>query len=193
MEGFVERINKALALTGYRPSELSERSGIDRGSISHYLKGDYKPAMPALRKLAAALNVTVDWLLGKDDSTVSHIPVIGKVAAGVPIYAQEDIIGSIPVDSTDGLFALRISGDSMSPRILDGDVVVVRQQDHAADGDLIIALVDDDATCKVLHRSPWGISLVPFNQAHQPIVLAGSETDRLHILGVVVEHRHKWQ
>lgn len=191
------RLARALADKELRPIDLAARSGIDKGSISHYLQGDNVPSGRNMAKLASALGVTVDWLLGKDDSQQmppSQVPILGRVAAGVPIYAAQDVIGMVSFDGDpDGMFALKVKGDSMSPRLLDGDLVLAHKQEAAEDGDLVIALVEDEATCKILHRSAWGVSLIPFNPAYPPFTFAGEEADRLKILGKVIESRHEWK
>ena len=197
-EDFPTRMKKAMLLKGIRQSELVIRTGIDKGSLSSYMNGRYMPNADKIAKIANALGVSVNYLLGKEDipfakMTVPNfheVPVIGKVAAGVPIDAQEDIIGSVTTDKN--VFALRIKGDSMSPRIMDGDVVLVHPQDHAEDGDLVIAEIEGEATCKVLKRSAYGITLVPFNAAYTPLVYTKAQADDLHILGRVVESRHEW-
>lgn len=195
---FTERMARAMFTKGIRQADLVERTGIDKGSMSSYVNGRYMPNAKNVAKIAKALGVTVEYLLGKDDIPVSQmtkpefkeIPVIGKVAAGIPISAQEDIIGSVVTDKN--VFALRIKGDSMSPRIMDGDVVLVRRQDYAEDGDLVIAMIDGEATCKVLKKSRKSVSLVPFNAAYTPLVYFGAEAEDLRILGKVVESRHEW-
>lgn len=201
MDIFTARLNKAMFMKGIRQIDLAERTGIHRGTLSKYMKGENIPGAKHITNLAAALGVSADWLLGKEEMSnarltipeVSKIPILGKVAAGVPIYAQEDVIGSVMVDDPEGLFALRVKGDSMSPRIMDGDLVIVKAQDSAEEGDLVIALVGDEATCKILKRSAWGVSLVPFNPAYQPFIFAGGETDELKILGKVVKSIHEWK
>lgn len=202
MENFAARLNKALFMKGIRPIELSERSGINRGDLSHYIHGDNVPGAAKLAKLADALGVSADWLLGKEEMSnakltipeVSKVPILGKVAAGVPIYAQEDVTGSVLVEDPEGMFALRVKGDSMSPRIMDGDLVIVKAQNWAEDGDLVIALDEkEEATCKVFKRSAWGVSLVPFNPAFSPFVYGKEEAETLRILGVVKESRHEWK
>lgn len=195
---FVERLRRAMFLGGIRQADLVERTGIDKGSISHYVSGKYRPNGEKLAKLASALGVSPDWLLGRAEtkavaSAKPGIPIVGKVAAGTPILAQENVVGYIAADGpVQDLFALTIKGDSMSPRILDGDTVIVRRQDSAEDGDVVIALVDDEATCKVFRHSNWGITLVPFNTAFQPLIYTKDAAERLRILGVVVESRHRW-
>jgi len=99
-----------------------------------------------------------------------RIPLLGVVTAGLPILAQEDIEGYIPWDGDANCFALRIKGDSMvGAGILDGDKVVVRPQPDASNGEIVIALIGDEATCKRFHRGPDGIWLLPENPAYDPI------------------------
>ena len=98
------------------------------------------------------------------------IPVLGVVTAGLPIYAHEDIQGYIPWDGEPGCFALRIKGDSMiDAGILDGDKVIVRPQPDATNGDIVIAMIEDEATCKRFHKDSTGIWLLPENSNYSPI------------------------
>ena len=98
------------------------------------------------------------------------IPVLGVVTAGLPILAQENIEGYIPWDGESGCFALRVRGDSMiNAGILDGDKVVVRPQPDASNGEIVIALLEDEATCKRFHRGSDGVWLLPENPAYDPI------------------------
>ena len=194
---FTERMARAMFLKGIRQAELVDKTGIDKGSMSSYVNGRYMPNAENMAKIARALGVSTEYLLGKEEIPVAkmtipqmhEVNVIGKVAAGVPISAQEDIIGSIVTDKN--VFALRVKGDSMSPRIMDGDIVLVRHQDYADDGDVVIALIGDEATCKVLKKNRGTVTLVPFNAAFTPLVC--SKDDDLKILGKVVESRHEWR
>lgn len=204
---FSERLRRAMFLTGLRQADLIEKTGIDKGSVSSYVSGRYKPNAEKITKLAAALDVSPSWLIGESEEMKrvprsvsdlplpivlpSKIPVIGDVAAGVPIPAQEDIVGSVYTEKD--VFALRIKGDSMSPRIMDGDVVLVDQNACPEDGDVVIALVGDEATCKILKKRHDRVTLVPFNAAYPPFVYTGDEIADLHVLGVVVESRHEWR
>ena len=198
MDIFVTRLRQAMFLRGIRQKDICERTGDPDGSLSNWYNGRYRPNAEAMAKIAKVLDVSVDYLLGKEDISPAklalpyfrEVNVIGKVAAGVPIMAQEDIIGTIMTDKN--VFALRISGDSMSPRIMDGDIVLVKSQDYAEDGDLVIALIDDEATCKILKRSHGRVTLVPFNPAFAPLIYSGEDAENLRILGKVVESRHEW-
>ena len=99
-----------------------------------------------------------------------RIPLLGVVTAGLPILAQEDIEGYLPWDGDANCFALRVKGDSMvGAGILDGDKVVVRPQPEASNGEIIIALIGDEATCKRFHRGPDGVWLLPENPNYEPI------------------------
>ena len=197
MDIFVERLRQAMFLTGMRQKDICERTGFSDSQMSNWHKGRYRPNAEAMVKIAKALGVTVDYLLGKEEIPIAEmtkprfheIPVLGSVAAGYPKTAQEDIIGSVYTDKN--VFALRIKGDSMSPRIMDGDIVLVRRQDYAEDGDLVIAMIEDEATCKVFRKQHNTISLLPFNQIYAPLFY--TETDDLKIIGKVVESRHEWE
>lgn len=195
---FTERLVRTMFLKGIRQADIVDKTGIDKASVSLYVHGKYMPNAGNMEKIARALGVSVEYLLGKEDIPIAkmtlpqihEVPIIGKVAAGVPISAQEDIVGTVMTEKN--VFALRIKGDSMSPRIMDGDIVLVRQQDTAEDGDIVIAEIDGEATCKVLKRSHGSVMLVPFNAAFAPFVYTGQEAEDLRILGKVVESRHEW-
>ena len=115
-----------------------------------------------------------------------NVPIVGRVAAGVPILAEENIEDTfpIPIDyvKNDSCFMLHVKGDSMVEEgIFDGDLVLVRQQQDAADGDIVIALLDDSATVKTFHREGESVRLSPANSAFEPII-----TRECDILGKVI-------
>lgn len=127
------------------------------------------------------------------------IPVIGNVVAGIPIEAVEEILDweeiSVKLARTGEFFGLKIQGDSMSPRILEGDVVIVKQQPDAESGDIVIAKVNgDDACCKRLIKNKDGITLQSLNPNYAPMYF--SREDILErpvtIIGKVVELRGKF-
>lgn len=206
MSIFQERLRKTMFFKGIRQVDITERTGIDKSKISRYVSGQNMPSGDTLAKLANALGVSAAWLAGEGpdmdpvdlmvrDYKFQAVPVVGRVAAGTPIFAVENQVDTIMVhDNRTGLFGLRVVGDSMSPRIMDGDLVIVYQQDTAEDGDIIVALVDDEATCKVIKKSPWGVTLVPFNSSYAPFVFTEREAEeRLHIIGKVIGSYHSWE
>ena len=112
-----------------------------------------------------------------------NVPVIGTVRAGQPILAVEDAVGYVPFEgSGEGLFALNVRGDSMKDAaILEDDVVIVHQQPTADNGQIVVALIDDEATVKRLRLEKGHVWLMPENPAYQPI-----DGEGCSILGVVV-------
>ena len=114
------------------------------------------------------------------------VPIIGKVTAGSPILAVENFDGYVDFTEahhrTDDLFALRVSGTSMiDAGILDGDIVIVRHQSVADNGDIVVALIDDSATVKTFYKEGGHFRLQPENKTMDPIIV-----DNLSILGKVV-------
>ena len=106
------------------------------------------------------------------ENVPSGIPVLGTVAAGSPILAVEDAIGRLPYapEHAGEYFALRIKGDSMiNAGILDGDMIVVRRQESAEPGEIVVALIDDEATCKRLSLEGGSVWLLPENENYAPI------------------------
>lgn len=127
------------------------------------------------------------------------IPVLGHVAAGVPITAVEEVLGYEEIEeglaSTGDFFGLQIKGNSMEPRISEGDVVIVRKQNDIESGDIAIVLVNgDDATCKRVLKHGDGISLISLNPAYPPRVYTAEEIRSLpiQIIGRVMELRAKF-
>ena len=133
-------------------------------------------------------------------TTAVRIPVFARVAAGIPFEAIEDIIDweeITPEMAADGkYFGLCICGDSMEPRICNGDVVIVRKQDDADDGDIVIALVNgNDAVCKRLRKYENGmVALISTNPAYDPMYFSKGEVDEtpVRIIGKVKELRGKF-
>lgn len=167
-------------------------------------------------KLCKFYGVTSDYLLGISDFRYTKspnsqkqvgvkIPVLGDVAAGVPITAIENIDyddpdawEEIPADMADSgeYFALRLKGDSMEPRMLDGDVVIVHEQSDVNSGDTAIVRVNgDDATCKKIKKTPQGMMLIPLNPEYEPMFFTHKEIQSVpvEIIGKVVELRGKFK
>lgn len=204
-----ERLKQIMELRGLKPADLVKQTGINKGALSCYLKGKYAPKQNNIYLLAKALNVSEPWLMGADvpmerisPSEKSHsvrIPVLGRVAAGIPLNAIEEIIDyeEIPEHlARDGeYFSLRIKGDSMEPKISDGDVVICRKQEDADDGDIVIALLNgNDGCCKRLRKYMDGIALISLNPAYDPMYFSNAEINSLpvKILGKVKELRAKF-
>lgn len=219
---YVELLNEK----GVKNIDVSRATGIPASTFSDWKKGKSSPKYDKIQKIAEYFGVEPEWLSGASDfktkeEMLQHfddvfntptlqsdvirlekgmkIPVLGNVAAGTPIFAEENHIGSEEISeelaSTGDFFGLRIKGDSMSPRISDGDIVIVRQQDDAESGDIVIVLINgDSATCKKLMKYQEGISLISFNPAYEPMTFTNQEIiDKpVRIIGKVVENRQKY-
>ena len=154
-----------------------------------------------LQKLAEVLDVLpADLLDDQDDSqakpiTITNngtIPILGRIPAGTPIDAIEDIQGyvDVPASWVDTHSALKVIGDSMSPKYLDGDIIIFREQPDCENGQDCVAVVNGfDATLKKVVKTDTGIILQPLNPLYEPII-CGSDNP-ITILGVVVELRRK--
>jgi len=115
------------------------------------------------------------------------VPVIGKVAAGSPLLAQENIEDTFPIPAAythnSDVFMLRIKGDSMTGAgIFNGDLVLVQKQSHAQNKDIVVALIDDEATVKTFYKESDHVRLQPENDAYSPIIVR----ENLSILGKVI-------
>jgi lexA repressor len=199
----VELVKKLTEEQGMSMSELARRVGTAKSAISRYFKGTREFPLNKVGEFASALHTTPDFLLGMEyepqHSQGLQIPVLGTVAAGIPISAVEDILDYEEVPQSWGnqgeFFALKINGDSMEPRMENGDVVIVKQQSDANSGDTIIVLVNgDDATCKRLQKTDNGIMLVSTNPKYPPMFYSDEDirTKPVVILGKVVELRQKY-
>lgn len=204
MESCAERICKALRIRGMKQAELSERTGIPKSAISQYCSGAFKPKQQRLFSIAEALNVDEAWLMGLDvpmERSSAHflsniiplpemrkIPLIGSIACGAPILAEEHIEDYVSIPKyIPADFALTCKGDSMiNARIFDGDIVYIRQQNTVENGEIAAVLIDDDATLKRVRLFDDHISLEPENPQYRPIVLWGDEMNAVRILGKAI-------
>lgn len=203
-----ERIKEAMENLGLKQADLVDRTGISKGALSSYISGRYLPKQTNIYLIAKALNVSEAWLMGADvpmkrlsPSRPSSIKinVLGRVAAGIPIEAVEEIIDQEEITEelarTGSFFGLQIKGNSMEPRMCEGDVVIVRQQDDAESGDVVIALINgDDAVCKRLRKYKEGIELISNNPSYEPMYFSNEEIEKkpVRIIGKVVELRGKF-
>lgn len=186
---------------GITQTELAKKLGVASGTVGNWESGKREPDFETVSRLARFFGVSVDWLLGRARSKreILRVPVYGKVAAGIPIEAITDIedYEEIDVSNAPGeeFIALMIRGDSMEPRMKNGDVVIVRLQDDCETGDVAIAMVNGaDATCKRVKKSPEGIYLISTNPAYDPMFFSNKQIAELpvRILGKVVELRAKF-
>lgn len=185
----MRRLRELRLKSGLSQSVVAAALGVTQQAYANYESAKRELSPENLRKLADFFDVSVDYLLERDafDSNAPSpkppsspdsiwVPVLGDVAAGIPIEAVTDIVGheEIPkaLAATGEFFGLRIKGSSMEPRICAGDVVIVRKQDDAETGDIAVVLVNGDAaTVKKIKKRPEGLLLIPLNPAYETTVL----------------------
>lgn len=200
---------------------FSDRSGISKSYISLLEKNQHPitgkqiaPSIQCIKQAADGMRMDFNDLFNKLDGNVSLIEnnkyttstanavtinVLGRVAAGIPIEAVEEIIDTEEITEemarTGEFFGLKIQGDSMEPRMCEGDVVIVRQQNDAESGDVVIAIINgDDATCKRLRKYRDGIELISNNPVYAPMFFSNEEIEKkpVKIIGKVIELRGKF-
>lgn len=212
---------------GVSASDVSKATGIARSNFTDWKMGRATPKIGKLQKIANYFGEPLEVFTGQYTQAIASstakgfesftteaskvasnipklphrhlIPVLGCVAAGYPIEAEQNILDweeiSDKLASSGEHFALKIKGDSMEPKFSTGDVVIVRKQDFAEDGDYVIVLIDGhEATCKRLKKYDDGIALVSMNPTYQPKYFSKEEilSVPVQILGVVKELRAKF-
>jgi repressor LexA len=189
----LDEICRYVSAKGYPPTvkELSETFEISHASVHDRInqlvrKGYLK------REEGKARGLTVTKPPQVSAVALVAIPIVGTVAAGLPIFAQENITGEVLVEASvvgsGKCFALYTQGDSMiDAGINDGDLIIVRRQPIAENGDIVIALLDDEATVKRLKINNELIELVPENPRLNPVRV--KPEDELRIIGKVVGHK----
>lgn len=197
-----QRLRDLRAKYDYTQNDLAEKIGVNKQTISQYERGVRKPDNDTLLSLSRVLGVTTDYLLGKDEEAqkgVVKIPILGSIPAGIPTEMIEDIVDyeEIPDDMarTGDYFGLRIKGHSMEPKISDGDYIIIRKQDTADSGDIVVARINgNDGTCKRLKIWKDQLSLLSDNPACESYHFSAKEVAELpvRILGKVVELRAKF-
>ena len=179
-------------------------------TIQKWEMGVSEPSLKKMGQLANLCSVDIDDLMNVDLEAAEHddsitqkknsvtINVLGRVAAGLPIEAIENIIDTEEISTeaarTGEFFGLQIHGRSMEPRMCEGDVVIVRKQDDAETGDVVIITVNGtDATCKRLKKYRDGIELIPINPSFETMFFTNEEIVKkpVRVVGKVVELRAK--
>ncbi len=162
-------------------------------TVSRYVNGQYVPKAPTLELLARHYGVNPVWLMGEDaprnpSEPQSTVPVLGDVAAGVPIWAEQNYDGLAAIDPGENVdFALRIRGDSMqNARIYNGDLVYVRRQPAVENGEIAVILIDGEATVKRVYDKGDSLVLRPENEAYSDMVYKKDGKNRISVLGKVV-------
>lgn len=204
-----DRLNEIIKLRNYKQIQIVElcqpflkKYGVKMGrnDISQYVSGKVVPGQEKLSVLAEALNVSETWLMGYPVpmernitniiplQTVNRIPLVGTIACGTPVLAQENIEANILLpENINATFALRCKGDSMiEARINDGDIVYIRQQPTVENGEIAAVLIGNEATLKRFYDYGDTVVLQPENRNYEQIVFRKEEINDIKILGKAV-------
>lgn len=203
---FSKNLNFYIAQSGKQQKEVANDLGITPTTFNTWCVGKIMPRMGKVQAIADYFGIGKTDLIddksniiGKETRKGIVINVYGRVAAGIPLEMIEDIIDTeeIPekLAKTGDFFGLQIHGESMEPKMSEGDIVIVRRQDDAETGDIVIATVNGtDATCKRLKKYRDGIELIPMNPSYKTMFFTDKEIEEkpVRIIGKVVELRAKF-
>ena len=202
---FSKNLRYYMNLNNKEQIDLINDLGFNKSAVSTWCNGTRLPRMDKVDMLARYFKIRRSDLIEERKDTSNSIcksvaiPVYGHVAAGIPLEMIEDIIDTeeIPENMahSGSFFGIKIVGDSMEPKISNGDIVIVRQQDDAESDDIVIACVNgNEATCKRLRKYEDGISLISTNPVYPPMYFSNKEIleKPVRIIGKVVELRAKF-
>lgn len=206
-EIFAKNLKRYMEQSGKTQADIIKDLGVTSGTTSSWCSGKKLPRMDKVQRLADYFGVTTGDLL-EERSYIERnenrggrgvkIPVLGLVQAGLPVEAVEDILDweeiTPELAATGEYCAFQIRGNSMEPRMVEGDVIIVRKQDIVDTNDIAVVMVNgDEATVKRVKITSEGITLIPLNPAYPVMFFTPAEVSELpvRILGRVVELRGK--
>ncbi len=206
---FSQRMKEARRLRGITQSALAASLGVTQQAVGKWEKGLSTPDPQTVAAISEKLGVSADYLLGCDETCGSvikqqpaflapqehMIPVIGTVRAGYGALAFTEDYGEEPanVKDPDNYFYLIVKGDSMEPRISDGDYALVHRQPTLENGDLgVMVFGDGEGTLKKYIERGNSVVLQPFNPDYKQQIISGEDLQNLYIAGKVVETKAKW-
>ncbi|MBO5968277.1 MAG: helix-turn-helix domain-containing protein [Clostridia bacterium] len=173
-------------------NRLAKAAQISQSGISSIISGSSSPKENTLQAIAKALDCSVAELMGETVSNLipinrAAIPIVGEIACGTPILAQQNIDGY--ADLPDGIradFALRCKGDSMIPTFQEGDLVLIRQQPEVENGQIAAVAIDGEVTLKHVYRTADGLMLTAENPVFAPITVSADSGREISIYGLAV-------
>lgn len=202
-EVFAKNLNRLLSKNGKTQSDLVAYMNTTASTVSDWCNGKKYPRVDKMQKLADYFGVLKSDLTEErtpefvpvEYNPTHKIPVLGRISAGLPLYAEQNIDGYVYTELNGGneYFGLRVVGDSMNAAgILQGDVIIVRQQEEVEDGEIAVVMVgSDDATVKRFHQDGNTIVLSPqsYNPSHQAQIYNLKETS-VRVIGKIVQSIH---
>lgn len=204
---FSRNLQRYMDLFGFNQKDIAEKIKTNKSVVSSWINCTRYPRMNTIERLASLFGIEKSDLTDNKDTSAPprvkgvRIPILGKVVAGIPLEAIEDIEGYeeiTPEMAAKGkYFALKVKGDSMTPSLRDGDTVIVRKQDYIESGETAIVLVNgDEATVKRVKYQETGVILIGENPTvYPPHFYTKEEIESLpvRIIGKVVESRRDWE
>lgn len=186
------RIAEVRRERGYNQDQLAEMAMVNRVTLARYETGVIEPGVLALGRIADALGVTTDELLCRTPKlppfitmVKNAVPIVGEIACGQPITAQQNIEGYAELpDGVSADFALKCKGDSMVPTFQPGDLVLIHQQPEVEPGQIAAVGIDGEATLKRFYQHSDGVVLVADNPAFPPQVYPGGSEVQIYGLAV---------
>lgn len=198
MSTIYDRIKARRLELGLTVEELAQQLGYkDKSSISKIENGKADIPQAKVELFARALRTTTAYLMGVDGPALPpgcepmppmrQVPLVGRIACGMPILAEQNIEGMISVpEGWRADFVLTCRGDSMAPLILDGDLVAVRSQPEVENGEIAVVRIDDEATLKKVNFDGTTMVLQPLNPAYPLMTYTGAALTDVHIEGKAV-------
>lgn len=195
----MSNIKKRRLEIGATLEEIASVVGVSKTTVQRWESGNIENMKrDKIALLAKALHTTPLFVLGLTDCNLDRemsectlVPVIGSIAAGVPLEESQSIEGYVEVaGDTSDTYALRVHGDSMDPEIHDGDSVIIEKKNSYKNGDIVVARVNGyEYTVKKYHRDKSNIMLIPINRDFVPMVY---DENTIAIEGKVIEVRRKY-
>lgn len=212
MDKTIARLKELRNENCYSQEEIANYLNVTQGAYAHYEGGRTKITVHILGKLATLYNVSIEYLMGISDQRkpltdpvlgnakkIIKVPILGTIAAGVPIEAieniedYEDVI--VPNSANEkSYFCIRVKGQSMEPRIKDGDLIICKKQNDVDSGEIAAVLVNgNEATVKNIKKTSNGIWLIPNNPMYESKFYSNADiiSYPITILGKVIELRGK--
>lgn len=207
MPNFSSRIKQLRTERGITQEQLASMLKVSRSTIGMYESGKREPDFETSEAIADIFNVDMDFLMGRSDVERKHpvtpttiippgfqpipeldtVPIVGRIACGTPILAEQNIDGVTCIPHRwRATFVLTCKGDSMEPKIQDGDLVAIRKQPEVENGEIAAVRIGEEATLKHVYRRDGFLELRPENPKYESIILIGEKMAEATIEGKVV-------
>ena len=205
-EIFAKNLNYYMKINNKDRNDLSRDLDLPYTTITSWCKGEFYPRIDKIEILANYFDIKKSDLVENKEKSdilgnaVISIPVLGTVKAGYDYLAQENWIGTVDVETSlvgngEDYFALKIHGDSMSPVLVEDDIVIIKKQNDFESGDIVVAIINgNEATIKKGKKSDSSILLQPLNSAYEPLIFTYEEMKSIPvtIVGIVKQLKREY-